>query len=108
MKRIGPLLAIFLTVFVDLVGFGVIVPLLPFYGEHFHAGPLVVTLLMGIYSLMQFFSAPLWGRLSDLKGRKPVLMASILGRVFAVDFLSTAPRRFASQCLKMEIGRKRS
>jgi DHA1 family tetracycline resistance protein-like MFS transporter len=90
MKRIGPLLAIFLTVFVDLVGFGVIVPLLPFYGEHFHAGPLVVTLLMAIYSLMQFFSAPLWGRLSDLKGRKPVLMASILGIALSYVWLGFA------------------
>lgn len=90
MKRIGPLLAIFLTVFVDLVGFGVIVPLLPFYGEHFHAGPLVVTLLMAVYSLAQFFSSPLWGRLSDLKGRKPVLMASILGIALSYVWLAFA------------------
>jgi len=90
MKRIGPLLAIFLTVFIDLVGFGVIVPLLPFYGEHFHAQPLTVTLLMAIYSLTQFFSAPLWGRLSDLKGRKPVLMASILGILLSYIWLAFA------------------
>jgi len=90
MKRIGPLLAIFLTVFIDLVGFGVIVPLLPFYGEHFHAQPLTVTLLMAIYSLAQFFSAPLWGRLSDLKGRKPVLMASILGILLSYLWLAFA------------------
>jgi DHA1 family tetracycline resistance protein-like MFS transporter len=90
MQRIGPLVAIFLTVFVDLVGFGVIVPLLPFYGEHFHASPLIVTLLMAIYSLAQFFSAPLWGRLSDLKGRKPVLMASILGIALSYVWLAFA------------------
>ena len=79
MKKISPLAAIFLTVFVDLVGFGIIVPLLPFYAEHFHASPETVTLLMAIYSLMQFFSTPLWGALSDRHGRKPVLLASLLG-----------------------------
>jgi len=79
MKKISPLAAIFLTVFVDLVGFGIIVPLLPFYAEHFHASPETVTLLMAIYSLMQFFSAPLWGALSYRHGRKPVLLASLLG-----------------------------
>jgi DHA1 family tetracycline resistance protein-like MFS transporter len=79
MKRISPLAAIFLTVFVDLVGFGIIVPLLPFYAEHFHASVETVTLLMAIYSLMQFFSAPLWGALSDRHGRKPVLLVSLLG-----------------------------
>jgi DHA1 family tetracycline resistance protein-like MFS transporter len=79
MKKISPLAAIFLTVFVDLVGFGIIVPLLPFYAEHFHASPETVTLLMAIYSLMQFFSAPLWGALSDRHGRKPVLLVSLAG-----------------------------
>ena len=79
MNRISPLAAIFLTVFVDLVGFGVIVPLLPFYAEHFQASPQTVTLLMAIYYFMQFFSAPLWGRLSDRRGRKPVLLASLFG-----------------------------
>jgi len=79
MKRLGPLAAIFLTVFVDLVGFGIIVPLLPFYAEQFHASPQAVTLLMAVYSFTQFFAAPLWGRLSDRHGRKPVLMASLLG-----------------------------
>ena len=74
MKKISPLAAIFLTVFVDLVGFGIIVPLLPFYAEHFHASVETVTLLMAIYSLMQFFSAPLWGALSDRHGRKPLLV----------------------------------
>ncbi len=79
MKKISPLAAIFLTVFVDLVGFGIIVPLLPFYAEHFHASVETVTLLMAIYSLMQFFSAPLWGALSDRHGRKPVLLVSLAG-----------------------------
>ncbi|HXQ67776.1 MAG TPA: MFS transporter, partial [Alphaproteobacteria bacterium] len=65
MNRLSPLVAIFLTVFVDLVGFGIVIPLLPFYAEHFQAGPEMVTLVMAIYSFMQFFFSPIWGRLSD-------------------------------------------
>ena len=79
MTRLSPLAAIFLTVFVDLVGFGIVIPLLPFYAEHFRAGPEMVTLVMAIYSLMQFFFSPVWGRLSDRYGRKPILLMSLLG-----------------------------
>ena len=65
---------LFLIVFTDLVGFGLIIPLLPFYGEHFLSRhPAEVGALMAIYSLAQFIAAPLWGRLSDRVGRKPVL-----------------------------------
>ena len=79
MQRINPLIAIFLTVFVDLIGFGIVVPLLPFYGEHFHASPEIVTLLMASYSFTQFIFAPFWGRLSDRYGRKPILVISLAG-----------------------------
>jgi DHA1 family tetracycline resistance protein-like MFS transporter len=90
MKRLNALVAIFLTIFVDLVGFGVIVPLLPFYGEHFHAAPDLVTLLMAIYSFTQFLFAPFWGRLSDRYGRKPVLMASLAGIALSYVWLGFA------------------
>ena len=70
---------LFFVVFVELVGFGVIIPLLPFYGEHFNASPAVVGLLMASYSLAQFITAPLWGHLSDRIGRRPVLLASLAG-----------------------------
>jgi len=70
---------LFLIVFVDLVGFGVIIPLLPFYGEHFQASPATIGLLMATYSLTQFISAPVLGRLSDRIGRKPVLGVSLAG-----------------------------
>jgi len=59
---------LFLIVFIDLVGFGIIIPLLPFYGEHFQAGPFVVAMMMASYSLGQFIAAPFWGRLSDKIG----------------------------------------
>jgi DHA1 family tetracycline resistance protein-like MFS transporter len=79
---------LFLIVFTDLVGFGLIIPLLPFYGEHFHATPAEVGALMAIYSLAQFIAAPLWGRLSDRVGRKPVLASSLLGATLSYVWLA--------------------
>jgi DHA1 family tetracycline resistance protein-like MFS transporter len=67
----------FLTVFIDLIGFGIILPLLPLYAKMFGASGLTVGLLLMSYSLMQFFFAPMWGRLSDRIGRRPVLMISL-------------------------------
>lgn len=73
------LAVLFLTVFIDLLGFGIIIPLLPFYAEHFEAAPYVVTMLMAVYSLMQFIFSPIWGRLSDRWGRRPILLLSLGG-----------------------------
>lgn len=67
----------FLTVFIDLIGFGIIIPLLPLYAKEFGASGLTVGLLLMSYSLMQFFFAPIWGRLSDRIGRRPVLLMSL-------------------------------
>ncbi len=67
----------FLTVFIDLIGFGIIIPLLPLYAEKFGADATTVGLLLMSYSLMQFFFAPMWGRLSDRIGRRPVLLISL-------------------------------
>ncbi|WP_374440895.1 MFS transporter [Stella sp.] len=82
---------LFLIVFVDLVGFGIVIPLLPFYAEHFGAGPELVTMVMASYSLAQLVTAPLWGRLSDRIGRRSVLMASMAGSVVAYLLLAWAP-----------------
>lgn len=73
------MLILFLIVFIDLVGFGIIIPLLPFFGEHFDASPAMVGLLMASYSLTQFIAAPFWGRLSDRVGRRPVLLITLAG-----------------------------
>ncbi|VUX47055.1 conserved membrane hypothetical protein [Candidatus Defluviicoccus seviourii] len=81
---------IFLIVFVDLMGFGLIVPLLPFFAEHFTASPTMVGLLMASYSLAQLVSAPLWGRLSDRTGRRPVLLWSLGGIALAYVDLAFA------------------
>lgn len=75
----SPATIIFLTVFIDLVGFGIVIPLAPFYAEHFGASALVVGLLQASFSLMQFLFAPLWGRLSDRIGRKPVILIGLFG-----------------------------
>ena len=81
---------LFLIVFVDLVGFGLIIPLLPFYGEHFHATPAQVGVLMAMYSFTQFLAAPLWGRLSDRIGRRPVLVISLAGITLSYVWLAFA------------------
>jgi DHA1 family tetracycline resistance protein-like MFS transporter len=67
---------IFLTVLIDLVGFGLILPLIPIYAKNFHASGLVIGVIISSYSLMQFIFAPIWGRLSDRVGRRPVLLGS--------------------------------
>ncbi len=74
--RIAPRL-MFLTMFIDLIGFGIIIPLLPLYARDFGANAFLVGLLLMSYSLMQFFFAPMWGRLSDKIGRRPVLLISL-------------------------------
>lgn len=70
---------LFAIIFMDLVGFGLLLPLLPFYVERVGAGPEVITLVLGLYSVGQFVAAPLWGRISDRIGRKPVLALTSFG-----------------------------
>src|SRR3984957_6622855 len=81
---------LFFIVFIDLVGFGVVIPLLPYYALDFHASPLAVTSMMSCYSLGQFFSSPLLGRLSDRIGRKPVILASLVCSIASYVWLGFA------------------
>src|SRR3981081_4812877 len=85
-----PLLIIFLTIFVNLVGFGIIIPLLPFYAETFGASPLVIGLLFAVFSLCQLAAAPALGDLSDRYGRRPVLVFSLAGTVVSFVMLALA------------------
>jgi MFS transporter, DHA1 family, tetracycline resistance protein len=85
-----PLLIIFLTIFVNLVGFGIIIPLLPFYAETFGASPLVIGLLFAIFSLCQLVASPALGDLSDRYGRRPVLIFSLAGTVTSFVMLALA------------------
>lgn len=82
-----PLIIIFITVFIDLVGFGIVIPALPYYveGEGFRATPFEIGLLFASYSLMQFIFSPILGSLSDKVGRRPILFFSLLGS--AVGYL---------------------
>lgn len=75
----SPLSIVFVTVFLDLVGFGIVIPLLPLYAERFGAGPVAVAWLVAVYSLMQLLFAPWWGSLSDRVGRRPVLLVGLFG-----------------------------
>jgi DHA1 family tetracycline resistance protein-like MFS transporter len=76
---LSPLVIIFLTVFIDLLGFGIIIPLLPFYAESFGANGFTVGLLGTSFSLMQFLFSPVWGRLSDRLGRRPIILLGLAG-----------------------------
>ncbi len=85
-----PLLVIFLTIFVNLVGFGIIVPLLPFYAERFGASGLTIGLLFGVFSLCQLIASPVLGEMSDRYGRRPVLIFSLAGTVVSFVMLAMA------------------
>jgi len=86
-----PLIVIFLTVFIYLLGFGMIIPVLPLLSTHYGATPLQAGLLMSCYSLMQFLFSPFWGKLSDKYGRRPILMYCLLGE--AISYLVLAASR---------------
>src|SRR3954465_1815889 len=85
-----PLTIFFLTIFVNLVGFGIIIPLLPFYALTFGASPLVIGLLFASFSLCQLIASPLLGELSDRWGRRPVLIFSLIGTVVSFVMLALA------------------
>jgi MFS transporter, DHA1 family, multidrug resistance protein len=85
-KRALPIL--FLVMFLVMIGFGIIIPVLPFYAEEIGANPTQLGLLMAVYSLMQLIFAPFWGRLSDRIGRKPIMLMGIAG--LALSFFMQA------------------
>lgn len=76
-KRALPIL--FLVMFLVMVGFGIIIPVLPFYAEELGASPAELGLLMAVYSFMQLLFSPVWGKISDKIGRKPVMLIGIAG-----------------------------
>src|SRR3954452_14501524 len=77
----GSLAVIFLTVFIDLLGFAMVLPLLPVYARKFgqDESGFLIGMLMASFSIMQFLFAPMWGRLSDRVGRRPVLLVGLAG-----------------------------
>lgn len=85
------LIVIFLVVFIDLIGFGIVLPLLPLYARAYGASPLVIGLLAVSYSGTQFLFNPLWGRISDRVGRRPILLMSLTGSVVSYVLFAWAP-----------------
>jgi MFS family permease len=90
MNRKPSLLVIFLTVFIDLIGFGIVLPLLPRYADKFGAEGFMIGLIIASFSVMQFFFAPAWGRLSDRIGRRPVLLISTAGAAVSYALFAVA------------------
>lgn len=98
----APLITVYATVFLDLVGFGMVIPILPFYANTppFNATPFQIGLLFAVYSWMQFFFAPILGRISDHYGRRPILLVSIIGSAFGYFLIG-----FAETLLLVFLGR---
>lgn len=100
MKR-PSLLIIFLTVFIDLVGFGIVMPLLPIYSKNFGASGFMVGLIFASFSIMQFLFAPIWGAWSDRIGRRPILLISNAGSAVAYAIFAVASTMQGSQGLAL-------
>lgn len=82
MKR-SPLIILFITLVIDLLGFGIVLPLLPLYVKKFGGSPVMAGWLTTSFSIMQFIFAPIWGRASDLYGRRPMILLSLIGSALA-------------------------
>ena len=70
---------LFFVAVIDILGFGILIPLVPYMADRFGVAPALITPILGVYSLCQLIAAPLWGRLSDRYGRRPILMSSLAG-----------------------------
>ncbi|HKY62683.1 MAG TPA: MFS transporter, partial [bacterium] len=90
MNSKSSLLILFSVVVLDLIGFGIVIPILPFYAESYGANATVLGCLLTSYAAMQFLFSPLWGRLSDRIGRRKVLLGTIAGGVVGLVILGLA------------------
>jgi MFS family permease len=89
-KSISPKVLIFLTVFLYLVGFGVIIPIMPLLGKELGGSPTEIGILMAVFSFMQFVFAPMWGQLSDRHGRRLILVGCLLGEALTYIWFGLA------------------
>jgi DHA1 family tetracycline resistance protein-like MFS transporter len=99
-RGLSPIFVIVLTIFIDITGYGIIIPLLPFYANEFHAGPTALGILIASFAIMQFFFSPLLGKASDKMGRKPILLLSLL-----TSFISFMIFSFANSYLMLLFSR---
>jgi MFS family permease len=95
------LVVLLAVVYVNIAGFGVVIPLLPFYGRAFHASAVEITVMFAAFALGQLFSEAFWGRLSDRIGRRPVLLVTITGTAVAYAALAFAPNMAAACALRL-------
>jgi DHA1 family tetracycline resistance protein-like MFS transporter len=89
-RRAPSLRILFVVSMIDVLGFGVLIPLVPYMAHRFGAGPVLITTILGSYSLCQLLAAPVWGRLSDRYGRRPILMSSLTGACLSYVILGLA------------------
>ncbi|WP_312598900.1 MFS transporter [Brevundimonas sp.] len=100
-----PALAVlFAVVFINLVGFGLVVPLLPFFAQSLKAEAWQITLMFSAYSLGQFFAEPFWGRLSDRIGRKPVLLITLIANALGYLMLAFVPNIWLAIAVRLFTG----
>lgn len=90
MKR-SPLIILFITIFIDLLGFGLILPNIPLYIQQYGGKPWVGGVLLSCFSITQFLFAPIWGKLSDRVGRRPMILLSLIGSAISLFFFGWAP-----------------
>jgi DHA1 family tetracycline resistance protein-like MFS transporter len=93
-KSTRSLLALFAVIVIDLIGFGIVVPILPYYAKSLDASPVTLGFLLAAYPAFQFIFSPIWGRLSDRIGRKPVMLATIFGSAGALALLGVSDSLF--------------
>src|SRR5690242_17698021 len=97
----GALPTLLVVMFINLLGFGIVVPLLPFYGASFEAPPWQIALVFSAYPIGAFFGEPFWGRLSDRIGRKPVLTATVAANCLCYLALSLAPNVYIAFAVRL-------
>ncbi|MBB5741264.1 MFS transporter [Brevundimonas aurantiaca] len=102
--RAPALAVLFAVVFINLVGFGLVVPLLPFFAQSLKAEAWQITLMFSAYSLGQFFAEPFWGRLSDRVGRKPVLLATLVANALGYLMLAFVPNIWLAVAVRLFTG----
>ncbi len=90
-KTLAALPVLFSIIIIDLIGFGIVLPILPAYAKHLDASPAVMGSLIATHALFQFIFSPIWGRLSDRVGRRPVILVTIFGTSLALLMLGLAP-----------------